>query len=103
MNHISDIMTSVLSAKYICIGSPTLNNGMLPSVSSFLTYLKGLAPKNRVGFAFGSYGWGGQSVQEIENVFESCRFDLPVRGLKLQYIPDEKDLEDFKNKIRAVL
>ena len=34
-NHISDIMTKILSAKYICVGSPTLNNGMLPNVAAF--------------------------------------------------------------------
>ena len=102
-NHISDIMTGVLSAKYICVGSPTLNNGILPTVSSFLIYMKGLAPKNRIAIAFGSYGWGGQSVSEIENVFETCKFDIPIKELKLQYVPDEKELNDLKNKIKTVL
>ncbi len=43
----------------ICVGSPTLNSKFLPTVSSFLTYMSGLSPKNdhRIGFAFGSYGW----------------------------------------------
>ncbi len=102
-NHISDIITSVLTAKYICVGSPTLNNGMLPSISAFLSYLEGLAPKNRTGIAFGSYGWGGQSVAKIESSFESCKFTLPLKGLKLQYIPDKKELEDLKNKVKNVL
>ena len=34
-NHISDIMTELIEAKYICVGSPTLNNGILPSVAAF--------------------------------------------------------------------
>lgn len=66
-NHISDIMTKVLESKYICVGSPTLNNNMMPTVAASLYYLKGLAPQNRIGLAFGSYGWGGQSVGQIEN------------------------------------
>lgn len=101
-NHISDIMTSVLSAKYICVGSPTLNNGILPSVSSFLTYMKGLAPKNRVGIAFGSYGWGGQAIGMIENILESCKFHVPVKGLKIQYIPGEQELNELKNRVKEV-
>ncbi|MBI5208034.1 MAG: FprA family A-type flavoprotein [Candidatus Firestonebacteria bacterium] len=102
-NSNSEVITSILSAKYICIGSPTLNNGMLPSISSFLTYLKGLYPKNRIGIAFGSYGWGGQSVGDIENILESIKFNVPLKGLKIQYVPDENELIELKNKIKAVL
>lgn len=102
-NHISNIMAEVLTSKYICVGSSTLNNGLLPSVASFLTYLKGLAPKNRVGIAFGSYGWGGQSISEIESMLESCNFTVPVKGLKIQYIPREAEIEEFKDKVKSVL
>jgi len=89
--HISDIMTEILTAKYICIGSPTLNNNILPTVASFLTYLKGLAPKGRIGLAFGSYGWGGQSIGIVEKELESCGFEM-LDQLKLQYVPDENVL-----------
>lgn len=102
-DHISDVMTDILDAKYICVGSPTLNNGIMPSVASFLTYIKGLLPKNRIGIAFGSYGWGGQSIGEIEKVFEVCKFNVPLKGLKIQYIPDESELEDLKGKIKDII
>lgn len=102
-NHISDVMTDVLSAKYICVGSPTLNNGVLPTVASFLTYLKGLAPKKRIGIAFGSYGWGGQSVSDIEAVFESAGFTIPAKGLKIQYVPDDKDIAGFKDAVNQAI
>ena len=103
VSHISDIMTSMLDAKYICVGSSTLNNGMLPTVSAFLTYLKGLAPKNRIGIAFGSYGWGGQSVSDIENILEQAKFELPIKGLKAQWVPDEAELNELKNKIGGII
>lgn len=45
VNHISDIMTEVLTAKYLAVGSPTLNSAMMPTVAAFLCYLKGLTPK----------------------------------------------------------
>ena len=98
VNHISDIMTEILTAKYICIGSPTLNNNILPTVSAFLTYLKGLAPKSRIGLAFGSYGWGGQSVGIIENELKQCGFDI-LEQIRIQYIPDEKTLTKEKEKL----
>ncbi|OCL27381.1 MBL fold metallo-hydrolase [Orenia metallireducens] len=99
VNHRSDIITEVLTAKYICVGSPTLNNNMLPSVAAFLTYLKGLAPKNRIGLAFGSYGWGGQSIGQVEDVLKECKFET-LDPIKVQYIPDESQLEEIKNSLK---
>ncbi len=61
----SDIMTEVLDAGAVIVGSPTLNNGLFPTVSDFLTYMKGLRPKNKIGAAFGSYGWSGEAVNLI--------------------------------------
>lgn len=101
-NHISDIMTEVLTAEYICVGSPTLNNNMLPTVASFLTYLHGLAPKNRIGLAFGSYGWGGQSVGMVEKVLKDCGFDV-LEPIKIQYIPDEKTLQEITAKLESAI
>lgn len=90
-NHISDIMTEVIDARYICVGSPTLNNNMMPDVAAFLTYLKGLAPKNRHALAFGSYGWGGQSVGLVDETLRSCGFNM-LDPIKIQYIPSSEDL-----------
>ncbi|MBU0651017.1 MBL fold metallo-hydrolase [bacterium] len=102
-NHISDVMTEVLEAKYICVGSPTLNNGMLPTVASFLTYLKGLAPRNRKAIAFGSYGWGGQSIGEIASVFDKAGFEQIAEPIKVNYVPDEEDLRNITQKVLECL
>ena len=94
--HISDVITDVISSKLILIGSPTLNNTMLPTMGGFLTYLKGLRPKNRIGFVFGSYGWGGQAVGEIEKYIKDLGWDIPLGSINLNYIPDDKELLDVK-------
>jgi flavorubredoxin len=52
-------MTEVLDAKAIIVGSSTLNKGLFPTLADFLTYMKGLKPKGKIGAAFGSYGWSG--------------------------------------------
>lgn len=97
-NHISDIMTEALTAKYICVGSPTLNNNIMPTVASFLTYLKGLAPKDRIGLAFGSYGWGGQSVGIVENTLKECGFEM-MRKIKVQFVPEKNQLQEIQEKL----
>jgi len=96
--HISDVITDVISSKLILLGSPTLNNTMLPTMGGFLTYLKGLRPKNRIGFVFGSYGWGGQAVGEIEKIIKDLPWDMPVESINLNYVPDEKELLDVRKK-----
>ncbi len=106
-NHISDIMTEMLSAKYVAVGSPTLNNGMMPTVAAFLCYLKGLSPKGgwagRVGIPFGSYGWGTNGPDEVAAQLEACGFGMPLGTLSHQWVEDEEHLGQLQDAIvRAV-
>ena len=94
--HISDIITDVLTSRLILLGSPTLNNSILPSMGSFLTYVRGLRPKNRAGFVFGSYGWGGQAVGEMDAACKELSWELPFDGINLNYVPDEDELIEVK-------
>jgi len=97
--HISDIMTSIILAEYICVGSPTLNKNILPSVASFLTYLKGLAPKGRKAFAFGSYGWGSMSVKQIEGYLKESGCEV-AGSFEVKYIPSEQKLEEISGSVK---
>jgi flavorubredoxin len=95
--HISDIISEVLTTKLILLGSPTLNNGLLPTMGGFLSYMMGLRPKNKIGFVFGSYGWGGQAVGEIEKIIRDLSWDIPIQNININYIPTEDDLKNIKN------
>ncbi len=88
--HRSDIITEVLDAACIAVGSPTLNNGIFPTVADFLTYMKGLRPQNKMGAAFGSYGWSGESATIIHKELESMKFRMVAEPLKVQYVPDQE-------------
>ncbi len=90
--HRSDIITEVLDAGAIIVGSPTLNNGMFPTVADFLTYMKGLKPLNKIAAPFGSFGWSGESVKLVSKALEEMKFDVIDPGVRLQYVPDEKGL-----------
>ena len=91
--HRSDIMTEVLDAAGIIVGSPTLNNGLFPTVSDFLTYMKGLKPKNKIAAAFGSYGWSGEAVKLIEKELMDMKFQVLETHSKIQFVPDREGLE----------
>ena len=91
--HRSDIMTEVLDAGAVVVGSPTLNNGLFPTVSDFLSYMKGLKPNNKVAAAFGSYGWSGEAVKQINREFEEMKFDIVDPGVRISYVPDNQGLK----------
>lgn len=86
-NHHSSVMTEVADCGAVLVGSPTHNNGIMPNVAAMLTYMKGLRPQNRVGAAFGSFGWSGESVKEITSWLESMGFDLPADPVKVKHVP----------------
>ncbi|MCJ7631423.1 flavodoxin domain-containing protein [Candidatus Bathyarchaeota archaeon] len=64
-----DIFKELLEARGILVGSSTINNNILPTVSPFLDEMIGLKPLNKVAAAFGSYGWGGRSGQNYRGGF----------------------------------
>lgn len=89
----TDIITEMLDSKGYLIGSSTHDNDMLPNIAGFLELFKGLKPKNRIGAAFGSYGWAGGAVKEIEEVLKSSGVEVAQPGLSIKYTPNEQELK----------
>jgi anaerobic nitric oxide reductase flavorubredoxin len=87
VSDVSEIISEVLDAKAVVVGSSTLNNGPMPSIGGFLTYLKGLRPSGKIGMVFGSYGWGGGAVKAITQELEATGFELPVEGFQTKFVP----------------
>ncbi len=91
--HISDVASELLEASALVVGSPTLNGRIFPSVAECLNYLGGLKPKGLVGAAFGSYGWSGESVKELNGILEKMKVHLVSGGFSVKYVPKDDDLE----------
>ena len=102
VNHRSDVMTDVLEASAIVLGSPTLNNGMLPRMADFLMYMRGLRPTNKVGASFGSYGWSGEAVKMMNEILKDMNIILCHEGLKVQYVPEHAQLGECVELGRTV-
>jgi anaerobic nitric oxide reductase flavorubredoxin len=86
-------MTEILDAKAVVVGSPTLNNGMFPTLGSFLTYATGLRPKGKLWSFFGSYGWGGGAVKNMVEMARKAGFELYEPTVEVKYVPDDEDLK----------
>jgi flavorubredoxin len=101
-SHRSDVATEILDAGGLIVGSPTINNGLFPSLADVLTYLTGLKRKNLVGAAFGSYGWSGESIKQIEEYLDRMSVEKVAESVRVQYVPTEADLAECYKLGRTV-
>ena len=87
-----DLITEVFRSRGVVMGSSTINRGILNSTAAILEMIKGLQFKNKIGAAFGSYGWSGESVKLIEERLKESGIDVVLEGIKMQYDPEVEDL-----------
>jgi anaerobic nitric oxide reductase flavorubredoxin len=106
-NPVSHAVKEFWKARACLVGSPTLNNSMFPTIAQFLTYLKGLKPKNRMTAAFGSYGWGGGAVRDIYEELKKMGLEIVEQGIQVVYKPSAEDKKncyefgrEFANRVK---
>lgn len=98
----NDIITEVFKSKAIVVGSPTINRGILSSIAGILEMMKGLKFVNKKAAAFGSYGWGPESMEIIKKQLQESGFEVMDETLKVQWKPDEEGAKrciEFGEKI----
>lgn len=100
--HISDVITDFIDAKYIAIGTPTLNNEIFPRVAAFLTYMKGLRPKNKKALAFGSYGWKPGVVNQIQKIYEDLGWET-IAPFEEKYTPKSDVVARLKEHVKTMI
>ncbi len=98
----NDVITEIFKAKAVVIGSPTLNNGLLSTIMPILEDLKGLKFKNKIGAAFGSYGWSGESVKILEEHLGKCKIPVVAEGVGAKWQPKAADLDKCRKLGHAV-
>ncbi|RLI20502.1 FprA family A-type flavoprotein [Candidatus Bathyarchaeota archaeon] len=92
----SDIVTEILDAKAVIVGSPTLNNSVFPSVAAFLTYITGLKPKGKIWAFFGSYGWSGGAVKKMKSIVSEAGFKVYEQAPEVRYVPTKRELDECR-------
>jgi len=100
--HRSEAAYEVLDAGALIVGSPTLNNNILPQMADVMTYLKGLKPVNKIGAAFGSYGWSGESVKHLEAMLKEMKVDVIAESVAVKNAPGWDVLEKCHDLGQAI-
>jgi flavorubredoxin len=90
------LVTEVMDAAGVAFGSSNLNNGMMPQAAAALTYLRGLRPRGKACFAFGSYGWGKGGPEGVDECLEKMGWERIREPLRVRYRPTDEDLAECR-------
>lgn len=100
---LTEIVTEILDAAVLALGSANLNMGMMPKMGELLTYVKGLSPVNKYVALFGSFGWGKGAIEDMVDWVKSTKLQLLSKPIKANWRPTEKILRecyDLGNMLR---
>ncbi|MCS7131869.1 MAG: FprA family A-type flavoprotein [Hadesarchaea archaeon] len=93
---LSHIARDLVDASAIVVGSPTLLAGIHPLVGLAVSLVKGLRPRAKLAAIFGSYGWAGGAVDQIEGLLRQAGLEV-VGTLKVRGRPTREVLEKAMN------
>ncbi len=91
--HDTETVTEIIDCAAFAVGTPTLNQGMMPAMARCLTYLRGLKPAHKAAFAFGSHGWAQKGAGEAEGYLKAMQAEILRPPLVTRYRPDPETLD----------
>lgn len=91
--HDTEVVTEVMDCACLAVGSPTLNQGIMPRMAAALTYLRGLKPVGKAGMAFGSYGWAARGSDELAQYLQAMQVTPLCEPITCKFRPDAAMLE----------
>src|SRR5487761_2155503 len=80
----------------LAIGSPTINGDAVKPVWDLLSSLAVIKVRDKLGAAFGSYGWSGEAVNMIEDRLRGLKLRVPVKGVRARLIPTDVELDNCR-------
>ena len=78
------------------VGSPTLNRDAVPPVWMLLAGIDAINAAKKPVAVFGSYGWTGEAVGNIQNRLMGLKMNVFEDGFKVTFVPSQEDLENAK-------
>lgn len=99
----NEIMTEVFKSKAIAVGSPTVSNSILSSVSGWLEFLRQLKFKKKKAAAFGCYGWSGESIKILQTKLQEAGFEVIDEHVRSLWTPTDDDFSIISSMVKELL
>ena len=81
----------------IAFGSPTINGDAVKPVWDLLSSLVAIKVRDKLGAAFGSYGWSGEAVNMIEDRLRGLKLRVPIKGVRARLIPTDIEIDSCRD------
>ncbi len=88
----TEVMTEIRWADGMLFGTPTINGDALPPIWDLVMNMSPIVHGRKLAAAFGSYGWSGEGVPNIDGRLKALRLKLFAPGLRVNFKPSEDEL-----------
>ncbi len=92
----AEIQAAVERSDGFIIGSPTLGGHMPTQVQTALGIVLSTAAKSKLAGVFGSYGWSGEAVDEIESKLKDAGYCFGFDTIRVKFKPTDVILHHCK-------
>ncbi len=106
LTSLETVLLEIKEADGILFGSSTILNDTLPPILNILAELNPVIHKGKIVGAFGSYGWSGEAVPNIESRLKQLRLKMPLESIRVKFSPTDENLSqcyeygiNFSNEI----
>jgi flavorubredoxin len=99
---LGDIAMSIVDAKTLIIGSPTVLGGAHPAAISMAHFAKILRPSIENVGIISSYGWGGQCPQQVMSLLSPMKIKQ-FEPVLIKGAPKEKDFDSLKELAKKII
>jgi flavorubredoxin len=79
----------------VLVGTPTYNTQMPIDFKNLFEEAseKQINLKNKIGSAFGSYGWSGEAPQAVIEILKKFEMQVIEPPIRARYVPDQKMID----------
>jgi flavorubredoxin len=84
------ILSKIESSKGLLIGSTTINSDAVPIIWELLISLNPIIHNRKIAGVFGSYGWSGEGVTNVDERFKQLKYPK-VDPYKWRFKPNSED------------
>lgn len=89
--HVSYILPSLWTKRGVMIGAPTYEVSLFPPMADVLNMAVRKRIKNKKAAYFGSYGWSGGALREMQEIIKPLKWDL-VDTFEFTGAPTDQDI-----------
>ena len=96
------ILKKIEASHGLIVGSTTINSDAVPIISELLINLNPIVHNRKVAGVFGSFGWSGEGVTNVDQRFTQLKY-IKVDPYKWKFKPNKNDFEGIEEFTNAFI